>query len=37
MVSFHLWCKFYFSLFLGLEIYDNEFKGKYSIFTKGNI
>ena len=30
VVQFYLWFKFYFPLFRGMEIYDNEFK------TKGN-
>ena len=38
MVQFHPWLKFYFPLFLGMVIYDNEFITKENkINTNGNV
>ena len=38
VVQFHPWLKFYFPLFLGMVIYDNEFITKENkINTNGNV
>ena len=37
MVQFFPWFKFYFPLFLGMVMYDNEFNIKEKMLTKDKI